>query len=142
MLALCPEVLEYIIKTHSMSVENSMLMQIQSACKDYECSSDYGKQVAATQTLLGGSRTPGNQQSSRVQSNAHSHSSPPRPPQRANTSSHIDSDHSSALNGPATVATAIASSAPSGDPSTDAHTADREVTTAIALSVTPRFAPP
>ena len=50
---------------------------------------------------------------------------------------HIDSDHSSALNGPATVATAIASSAPSGDPSTDAHMADHKVTTTIALSVTP-----
>jgi len=90
MLALCPEVLEYIIKTHSMSTENSMLAQIQSACEDYKCSNEYGKQVAVIQTQLGGSRTPGNQQSSHVQSNVRSHSRPPRPSQRANTSSHND----------------------------------------------------
>jgi len=90
MLALHPEVLEYIIKTHSVSAENSTLVQIRSACKDYKRSNEYGKQVAAIQTQLGGSRTPGNQQSSCVQSNAHSHSRPPQPSQRANTSSHND----------------------------------------------------
>jgi len=89
-MALRPEVWEYIIKTHSKSAENSTLAQIRSACEDSERSNEYGKQVAATQTRLGGSRTPGNQQSSRVQSNARSHSRPPRPPQRANTSSHND----------------------------------------------------
>ena len=33
MLALHPEVLEYIIKTHSVSVEQSTLTQIHSACR-------------------------------------------------------------------------------------------------------------
>ena len=56
MLALRPEVLDYIIKTHSISAETSNLAQIRSACEDYERSNEYGKQLAATQSRLGGSR--------------------------------------------------------------------------------------
>ena len=64
----------------------------------------------------------------------------------------INSNHTSASNGPATVATAIASSAKSGDSLSltttatahacdDAHMADYGFTSAIALPVTPRSAP-
>jgi len=64
----------------------------------------------------------------------------------------INSNHTSASNGPATVATAIASSARSGDSSSltttatahacgDAHMASCGVTPAIALPATPRSAP-
>ena len=49
MLALCPEVLKYVIKTHSISMEGSTLAQIHSACEDFKCSNEYGKQVSATQ---------------------------------------------------------------------------------------------
>src|SRR5258706_10060381 len=58
MLALRPEVLDYIIKSHSMSAENSTLTQIRSACVDFERSYEYGKQVSATQARLGGPRPP------------------------------------------------------------------------------------
>jgi hypothetical protein len=67
MLALRPEVLEYIIKTHSVSAELSTLTQIRSACEDYERSNEYGKQLAATQARLGGSKAPGTHQSSLAQ---------------------------------------------------------------------------
>src|SRR5882757_3563051 len=66
MLALRPEVLEYIIKTHSVSAENSTLAQIRSACEDFERSNEYGRQLAAAQTRLGGSRSPGTQSTSRT----------------------------------------------------------------------------
>ena len=56
MRALRPEVLEHIIKTHSVSAEQSTLAQIRSACEDYERSYEYGKQLAATQYRLGGNR--------------------------------------------------------------------------------------
>ncbi len=36
MLTLCPEMLDYIIKTHGISTENSMLAQICSACEALE----------------------------------------------------------------------------------------------------------
>ena len=42
MRALRPEVLEHIIKTHSVSAEQSTLAQIRSACEDYERSYEYG----------------------------------------------------------------------------------------------------
>jgi hypothetical protein len=88
MLALCPEVLEYIIKTHSVSTELSTLTQIRSACEDYERSNEYGKQLAATQARLGGSKAPGTHQSSCAQTNAHGHTRSQRPPQRTQTSSY------------------------------------------------------
>ena len=56
MLALRPGVLEHIIRTHSVSAEQSTLVQIRSACEDYERSNEYGKQLAATQSRLGGSK--------------------------------------------------------------------------------------
>jgi hypothetical protein len=90
MLALRPEVLEYIIKSHSVSAELSTLAQIRFACEDYERSNEYGKQFAATQALLGGSRAPVTHESSRVQSNAGGHTKPPRHHQRTLTSSTIN----------------------------------------------------
>jgi hypothetical protein len=90
MLALRPEVLEYIIKTHSVSAELSTLAQIRSACEDYERSNEYGKQLAATQALLGGSRAPVTYESSRAQSNAGGHTKPSQHPQRTLTSSTIN----------------------------------------------------
>jgi hypothetical protein len=87
MLALRPEVLEYIIKTHSVSAENSTLAQIRSACEDFERSHEYGRQLAATQTRLGGSRNPGTQPTSRVLHNARDHSKRNRSSQKAQTSS-------------------------------------------------------
>ena len=36
MLALCPEILDYIIKTHHISTEQSMIVEIRLACDDYE----------------------------------------------------------------------------------------------------------
>ena len=78
MLALRPEVLEYIIKSHSVSAEQSTLAQIRSACEDYERSHEYGKQLAASQTRFGGPRTSSAQQSgARGVSRAHRPS--PRP---------------------------------------------------------------
>ena len=88
MLALRPEVLEYIIKTHSVSAEQSTLAQIRSACEDYERSNEYGKQLAATQSRLGGSKPSGAQQTSRTQQNPRGLSKAPRPLQRTQTSSY------------------------------------------------------
>ena len=62
MFALRPEVLEYIIKAHSVSAEQSTLTQIRSACEDYECPNRYSRQLSATQTRLGSARTSGAQQ--------------------------------------------------------------------------------
>ena len=56
MLALRPEVLDYIVKTHGVSAEQSTLAQIRSACEDFEQSNEYRKQLAATQARLGGSK--------------------------------------------------------------------------------------
>jgi hypothetical protein len=88
MLALRPEVLEYIIKTHSVSAELSTLAQIRSACEDYECSNEYGKQLAATQARLGGSKHSGAQHASHNQSSHRNKSL--RPPQRTQTSSNTN----------------------------------------------------
>jgi hypothetical protein len=88
MLALCAEVLEYIIKTHSVSAEQSTLVQIWSACKDYERSHEYGKQLAAVQTRLGGSKPSNAQHTLRAIANVRSPPRPQRPPQRAPMSSH------------------------------------------------------
>ena len=88
MLALRPEVLEYIIKTHSISAEQSTLAQIRSACEDYERSHEYGKQLAATQTRLGGSKISGAQQSSHAVANLRGSSRPQRPTPRVPTTSY------------------------------------------------------
>jgi hypothetical protein len=87
MLALRPEVLEYITRTQRVSAERSTLAQIRSACEDYERSTEYGKQLAATQTRLGGSKGPVAQQSSRTIANVRGHTRPQRPHQRAQPSS-------------------------------------------------------
>jgi len=68
MLALHPEVLDYIIKSHSVSAENSTLTQICSACVDFEQSYKYRKQVSATQAQLGGLRPPHTHNNSQNQS--------------------------------------------------------------------------
>ena len=77
MLALRPEVLEYIIKTHSVSVEQSTLAQIRSACEDFERSTEYGKQLAATQARLNGSKPSNTQNDSRNRSHIRSHTKAP-----------------------------------------------------------------
>ena len=82
MLALRPEVLDYIIKTQRVSAEHSTLAQIRAACEDYERSNEYGRQLAATQTRLGGSRAPGAQQPARSMHNAHGVPQPHRSSQR------------------------------------------------------------
>jgi hypothetical protein len=94
MLALCPEVLKYIIKMHSVSAENSMLVQVRSACEDFERSNEYGRQLAATQTRLGGSRNPGTQPTSRTLHNARDHSKQSRSSQKAHTSSQGNNHYS------------------------------------------------
>ena len=50
MLALRPEILDYIIKTHRISAEQSTIAEIRSACDDYERSQEYGKQLSALQS--------------------------------------------------------------------------------------------
>ena len=92
MLALCPEVLDYIIKTHSVSAEHSTLTQIRAACEDHERSNEYGKQLAATQTRLSGPRASSAQQPTRAIANARGAARSHRPPQRASTSSHNNND--------------------------------------------------
>ena len=57
MLALHPEVLEYITKFCGVSAEKSTLTQIRAACEAYECSSRYSRQLSAIQMRLGGTRT-------------------------------------------------------------------------------------
>ncbi len=73
MLALRSEVLEYIIKTHSVSAEHSTLTQIRSACEDYERSHEYGKQLIASQTRMGTAKGSSAQQTPRTHS-SHGHS--------------------------------------------------------------------
>src|SRR5258706_5178859 len=65
MLAMRPEMLDYIIKSHSVSAEQSLLAQIRSACEDYERSYEYGKQFAATQARLSGPKSSNSQNHSR-----------------------------------------------------------------------------
>ena len=62
MLALRPEVLEYITKFRGVSAEESTLTQIRAACEAYECSNRYSRQLSAIQTRLGGARTSSVQQ--------------------------------------------------------------------------------
>jgi hypothetical protein len=50
MLVLHPEILKYIIKTHCISAESSMITEIRMACDDFERSQEYGKQLAALQS--------------------------------------------------------------------------------------------
>ena len=76
MLALRPEVLDYIIKTHSVSAEQSTLAQIQAACEDYEHSHKYGRQLAAMQNRLSGPRASSIQQSSRPAGNTRGSTQP------------------------------------------------------------------
>ena len=77
MLALRPEVLEYIIKTHSMSVEHTTLTQIRSACEDFKHSNEYGKQLAATKARLGGAKPSNSQNASQNQPHIRSHTKAP-----------------------------------------------------------------
>ena len=62
MLALHPEVLEYITRFCGMSAEKSTLTQIQAACEAYECSSRYSRQLSAIQVRLEGARKASAQQ--------------------------------------------------------------------------------
>ena len=50
MLALCPEILDYIIKAHCIHAEQSTITEIRAACEDFERSQEYGKQLAALQS--------------------------------------------------------------------------------------------
>ena len=77
MLALRPEVLEYIIKTHSMSGEHTTLAQIQSACEDFKRSNEYGKRLAATQAWLGGAKPSNSQNTSWNRLHIRSHTKAP-----------------------------------------------------------------
>ena len=61
-LALRPEVLEYITKFCGVSAEKSTLTQIRAACEAYECSIRYSRQLLAIQTRFGGARTSSAQQ--------------------------------------------------------------------------------
>ena len=88
MLALRPEVLEYIIKTHSVSAEQSTLAQIRSACEDFERSNEYGKQLAATKARLGGSRSSAPQNTSRNRPPVRSHTKGPSIPQHTRSNLH------------------------------------------------------
>ena len=88
MLALHPEVLEYIIKTHSASTEQSTLAQIRSACEDFERSNEYGKHLAATQARLGGSRPSNSQNSSRNRPPVRSDTKGPSFPQHNRSNPH------------------------------------------------------
>ncbi len=61
MLAMRPEMLDYIIKSHGVSAEQPSLAQIRSACEDYEQSYEYGKQFTATQAWLSGPKSSNSQ---------------------------------------------------------------------------------
>ena len=50
MLALRPEIMDHIIKTHRISAEDSTIAEIRAACEDFERSQEYGKQLAALQS--------------------------------------------------------------------------------------------
>lgn len=50
MPALCPEILDYIIKAHHIHTEQSTITEICAACEDFERSQEYGKQLAALQS--------------------------------------------------------------------------------------------
>ena len=50
MLALRLEILDYIIKTHCISAEQSTITEIRAACEDFERSQEYGKPLAALQS--------------------------------------------------------------------------------------------
>ena len=49
MLALRPEITEYIIKSHRISAERSSISEIRAACDDYERAIEYGRQLLALQ---------------------------------------------------------------------------------------------
>jgi hypothetical protein len=70
-LALHPEVLDYIVKTHSVNMETSTLLQIWSACENYECSLKYGKQYIAAQACTGGSKSMNEQHPSHAPADEH-----------------------------------------------------------------------
>jgi len=94
MLALRPEVLDYIIKSHSMSAENSTLTQIRSACVDFERSYKYGKQVSATQARLGGPRPPHAHNDSRNRSHIRNDTRAPLHSQHAHSNSNANKSQS------------------------------------------------
>jgi hypothetical protein len=50
MLMLHPEILDYIIKTHCISAEQSTIAEICAAYEDFECSQEYGRQLATLQS--------------------------------------------------------------------------------------------
>ena len=89
MLALRPEVLEYIIKTHSVSAEHTTLAQIRSACEDFERSNEYGKQLAATQARLGGAKPSNSQNAPRNWLHIRSHTKAPPHSHNAHANIHI-----------------------------------------------------
>ena len=118
MLALRPEVLEYIIKTHSVSAEQSTLAQIRSACEYYEHSNEYGKQFAAIQTRLGGSNAPSAQDSPRAQHNIRGHLRPQQLPLSTQSCAHDDTYTRSTiwLHGEEQSRTALPRAMPRSDP--------------------------
>ena len=96
MLALRPEVLDYIIKAHSVSAENSTLAQIRSACEDFERSNEYGKQLTAAQARLGGSRPSNSHNTPRDRSRVRSHTKAPPHSQHAHSNTNANR-HRSAM---------------------------------------------
>ena len=75
MLALCPEIMDHIIKTHRISAEESTIAEIRAACEDFERSQEYGKKLSALQSRNNASHTSTNSKSSQP-SNSSSHRRP------------------------------------------------------------------
>jgi hypothetical protein len=71
MLALRPEITEYIIKTHRISAEKSSISEIRAACDDYERAVEYGKQLLALQSRSHAASGPS--QSKPTQAKTHNH---------------------------------------------------------------------
>ena len=88
MLALRPDILEYIIKTHRISAEKSTIAEIRSACDDFERSQEYGRQMTALQSR---SNAPQVSQSKSSQSNDPQRHRPHR--SRTHNTSHMSSSN-------------------------------------------------
>ena len=94
MMALRPEVLEFVIRNHSVSAENSTLAQIRSACEDFERSNEYGKQVAATQARLNGPRPSQGHTTSRSRPHHRSHTKAQAHSQHVHSNAHANKPRS------------------------------------------------
>jgi len=82
MLALRPEILDYIIKTHRISAEQSTIAEIRASCEDYERSQEYGRQLAALQSRHNAPHTSPHSKPSQSSSSS-AHRRPPHKPGHA-----------------------------------------------------------